>query len=77
MKKSLFCTSKQALLPCKTMVFGTQNMHFCNTLTTKYLCNRYFGDNCLRFYSDYFTLTRIAYGGLFVYVRLYSVVELG
>ena len=39
LRKRLFCRPKEALLPCKTYAFRTQNNRFCNALTTNVLSN--------------------------------------
>ena len=41
LRKRLFCNATLALLPCKTVCFGTQNDRFCNVLTARLLYNRY------------------------------------
>ena len=41
LRKRLFCNATLALLPCKTVCFGTQNNRFCNVLTARLLYNRY------------------------------------
>ena len=35
LRKRLFCNATLALLPCKTVCFGTQNNRFCNVLIAK------------------------------------------
>ncbi|ATV56189.1 hypothetical protein CTM53_11690 [Prevotella intermedia] len=41
LRKRLFCSAKQPLLPCKTYAFATQNNRFYKTLITKRLHNCY------------------------------------
>ncbi|ATV39518.1 hypothetical protein CTI16_10365 [Prevotella intermedia] len=51
LRKRLFWTAKQPLLPCKTYAFGTQNNRFCNALTASKLYNRYAYEKPLHYYS--------------------------
>ncbi|PDP61245.1 hypothetical protein CLI71_01965 [Prevotella intermedia] len=39
LRKRLFWTAKEPLLPCKTYAFTTQNNRFCNTLIARWLRN--------------------------------------
>ena len=39
LRKRLFCTAKQPLLPCKTYAFALQNNRFCNALIVRRLCD--------------------------------------
>ena len=50
LRKRLFWTAKQPLLPCKTYAFGTQNNRFCNILITRWLRNSYAYEKCLQLY---------------------------
>ena len=50
LRKRLFCNAKPTLLPCKTYAFGMRNNRFCNTLITKWLCNRCACEKYLHFY---------------------------
>ncbi|APW35186.1 hypothetical protein BWX40_09700 [Prevotella intermedia] len=50
LRKRLFWTTKQPLLPCKTYAFGTQNNRFRNTLITRQLCNSYAYEKYLQLY---------------------------
>ncbi|ATV56054.1 hypothetical protein CTM61_12115 [Prevotella intermedia] len=51
LRKRLFCTPKQPLLPCKTYAFGMQNNRFCNALITSKLNNRYACENILHVFT--------------------------
>ncbi|PJE99119.1 hypothetical protein CUB97_10295 [Prevotella intermedia] len=53
LRKRLFCTTKQPLLPCKTYAFGTQNNRFCNALIIRQLHNRYPSEKYLHFYCGF------------------------
>ena len=50
LRKRLFWTAKQPLLPCKTYAFGTQNNRFRNTLITRRLRNSYACEKYLQLY---------------------------
>ena len=39
LRKRLFCSAKQPLLPCKTYAFGMQNNRFCKALIYSLLCD--------------------------------------
>ena len=55
LRKRLFCRPKEALLPCKTYAFRTQNNRFCNTLITNELSNSYSCEKYLHVYYILFT----------------------
>ena len=55
LRKRLFCRPKEALLPCKTYAFRTQNNRFCNALITNELSNSYFCEKSLHVYYILFT----------------------
>ncbi|ATV39165.1 hypothetical protein CTI18_12580 [Prevotella intermedia] len=57
LRKRLFWTAKEPLLPCKTYAFGTQNNRFYNTLITSELHNRYTREKYLHFYCLFFAYT--------------------
>ena len=50
LRKRLFCSTKEPLLPCKTYAFRTQNNRFCNVLIMKWLCDRCACEKYLHFY---------------------------
>ena len=50
LRKRLFCSTKEPLLPCKTAAFGMQNNRFCNVLIARWLCNSYACEKYLHFY---------------------------
>ena len=54
LRKRLFWTAKQPLLPCKTYAFGTQNNRFYNALITSELHNRYAYEKYLHLYYLFF-----------------------
>ena len=54
LRKRLFCRPKEALLPCKTATFRTQNNRFCNALITSGLNNSYSCEKCLHAYRIIF-----------------------
>ena len=54
LRKRLFYRPKEALLPCKTYAFRTQNNRFCNTLITNELSNSYSCEKCLQAYRVIF-----------------------
>ncbi|AWX08570.1 hypothetical protein CTM55_09815 [Prevotella intermedia] len=49
LRKRLFCSAKEPLLPCKTYAFGTQNNRFCKALTAKQLRGSYPCEEYLHF----------------------------
>ncbi|ATV31556.1 hypothetical protein CTM45_08410 [Prevotella intermedia] len=54
LRKRLFWTAKEPLLPCKTYAFTMQNNRFCNTLIARRLrnsfaCEKYLHLYCLLF----------------------------
>ncbi len=55
LRKRLFYRPKEALLPCKTYAFRTQNNRFCNALITNELSNSYFCEKSLHVYYILFT----------------------
>ena len=57
LRKRLFWTAKEPLLPCKTYAFGTQNNRFYNALITSELHNRYTCEKYLHFYYLFFAYT--------------------
>ena len=57
LRKRLFWTAKEPLLPCKTYAFGTQNNRFYNALITSELHNRYTREKYLHFYYLFFAYT--------------------
>ncbi|PDP58448.1 hypothetical protein CLI71_11320 [Prevotella intermedia] len=54
LRKRLFWTAKEPLLPCKTYAFGTQNNRFYNALITSELHNRYTCEKYLHLYCLFF-----------------------
>ncbi|PJI19131.1 hypothetical protein CTM53_11250 [Prevotella intermedia] len=54
LRKRLFCTPKQPLLPCKTYAFGTPNNRFCKVLIARQLHNRYSSEKYLHLYRLFF-----------------------
>ena len=54
LRKRLFWTAKEPLLPCKTYAFGTQNNRFYNALITSELHNRYAYEKYLHLYYLFF-----------------------
>ena len=54
LRKRLFWTAKEPLLPCKTYAFGTQNNRFYNALITSELHNRYACEKYLHLYCLFF-----------------------
>ncbi len=54
LRKRLFCRPKEALLPCKTYAFRTQNNRFCNALITNELSNSYSCEKYLHAYRIIF-----------------------
>ena len=54
LRKRLFCRPKEALLPCKTYAFRTQNNRFCNALTTNVLSNSCYYEKYLHVYRIIF-----------------------
>ena len=64
LRKRLFWTAKQPLLPCKTYAFATQNNRFCNALIYRMLDNGYACEKYLHFCGVsilYFCAARTAY----------------
>ena len=64
LRKRLFWTAKQPLLPCKTYAFGTPNNRFYNALIYRMLDNRYACEKYLYFYGvsiSYFCAARTTY----------------
>ncbi|ATV56185.1 hypothetical protein CTM61_09030 [Prevotella intermedia] len=57
LRKRLFWTAKEPLLPCKTYAFGTQNNRFYNALITSELHNRYTREKYLHLYCLFFAYT--------------------
>ncbi|AWX08596.1 hypothetical protein CTM55_11475 [Prevotella intermedia] len=57
LRKRLFWTAKEPLLPCKTYAFGTQNNRFYNALITSELHNRYACEKYLHLYCLFFAYT--------------------
>ncbi|OWP31580.1 hypothetical protein CBG55_10155 [Prevotella intermedia] len=51
LRKRLFCSAKQPLLPCKTYAFGTQKRRFCNALIASELYKSFAREKCLRIYG--------------------------
>ncbi|PIK17664.1 hypothetical protein CTI16_00355 [Prevotella intermedia] len=49
LRKRLFWTAKEPLLPCKTYAFTMQNNRFCNTLIASWLRNSYACEKYLHF----------------------------
>ncbi len=54
LRKRLFCRPKEALLPCKTYAFRTQNNRFCNALITNELNNSHSCEKYLHVYRIIF-----------------------
>ncbi|AFJ07790.1 hypothetical protein PI172_2438 [Prevotella intermedia] len=54
LRKRLFWTAKEPLLPCKTYAFGTQNNRFCKALIARQLHNRYACEKYLHLYRRFF-----------------------
>ncbi|PJI28458.1 hypothetical protein CTM58_08480 [Prevotella intermedia] len=50
LRKRLFWTAKEPLLPCKTYAFTMQNNRFCNTLIARWLRNSYACEKYLHLY---------------------------
>ena len=64
LRKRLFWTAKQPLLPCKTYAFGMQNNRFCNALIYRMLGGSYACEKYLHFYQVfilYFCAIRTVY----------------
>ena len=57
LRKRLFWTAKEPLLPCKTYAFETQNNRFYNTLITSELHNRHACEKYLHLYYLFFAYT--------------------
>ncbi|PIK17262.1 hypothetical protein CTI16_09610 [Prevotella intermedia] len=51
LRKRLFCSAKQPLLPCKTYAFETQNNRFYKALIASELCKTLACEKCLRIYG--------------------------
>ncbi|AFJ07483.1 hypothetical protein PIN17_0296 [Prevotella intermedia 17] len=54
LRKRLFWTAKEPLLPCKTYAFGTQNNRFYNALITSELHNKHPCEKYLHLYYLFF-----------------------
>ena len=52
LRKRLFCSAKQPLLPCKTYAFGMRNNRFCKALIASELYKRFAREKCLRNYGQ-------------------------
>ena len=50
LRKRLFCSTKEPLLPRKTYAFGMRNNRFYNILIVRCLCNSCACEKCLHFY---------------------------
>ncbi|APW32702.1 hypothetical protein BWX39_01925 [Prevotella intermedia ATCC 25611 = DSM 20706] len=50
LRKRLFWTAKEPLLPCKTYAFTMQNNRFCNTLKARWLRNSFACEKYLHLY---------------------------
>ena len=64
LRKRLFWTAKQPLLPCKTYAFGMQNNSFCKALITRWLYDSCACEKYLHFYQVfilYFCAIRTVY----------------
>ena len=57
LRKRLFWTAKEPLLPCKTYAFGTPNNRFYNALITSELRNRHTYEKYLHLYCLFFVYT--------------------
>ncbi|PIN27901.1 hypothetical protein CUC04_09740 [Prevotella intermedia] len=55
LRKQLFCSAKQPLLPCKTYAFGMQNNRFYNALIIRQLHNRHSSEKYLQLYCSFRT----------------------
>ena len=52
LRKRLFCSAKEPLLPCKTYAFGMQNNRFCNALINRELNNNYICEKYLHIFRS-------------------------
>ncbi|WP_162630552.1 hypothetical protein [Prevotella intermedia] len=53
LRKRLFCSAKQPLLPCKTYAFGMRNNRFCKALIASELCKTLACEKYLRNYGQW------------------------